>query len=67
MHQYTTRELMELLGKTITIKDTRTGVWYDHVIADACTRWGQLRIQLAGPGVWFQPTSAELETIGTQP
>jgi hypothetical protein len=59
----TAKEITRLLGKTITIQDSRTGSKYLSTIADAKVMYGKLRIQVDDSIVWFEPDHRELATV----
>jgi len=57
-------DLINLIGKQITILDSRTGVRYPATIADAKASYGKLRIKVAeGHAPYFEPTKNELDSI----
>ena len=58
----TTKDLAQLLGKTIRLKDDRTAFEYKARITDAKEGWGRLRIQVNDYSRWFEPTTNDLRT-----
>jgi hypothetical protein len=56
----TAAESRALIGKTLTIRDKRTGAKYTIKVKDVKEAYGNLRVQVAE--VWFEPTDDELKT-----
>lgn len=58
----TTKQLSQLIGQVLTLRDARTGVTYQAKISDAVSQYGKLRVTCeGGSGAWFEPTAKELE------
>lgn len=59
-----TKQMADLLGKTIRLDDRRTSAQYDAEVMDARTCYGKVQLQVNGDGVtWFEPTAKELESV----
>ena len=59
----TLANLVNILGKKITLIDQRTGAEYQATVTDGKESWSRLRIQVDNSGTWFEPTNRELATI----
>lgn len=55
-------DLVKLIGKPVTIRDTRTGFDYQAPVLDAKLSYGSLRISIQ-PGTWFQADTSTLKAL----
>lgn len=57
-----TRELAALIGREISVLDQRTGTKHTVEITDTVCRYGKVRIEVNATGVYFEPSSTELQS-----
>ncbi len=60
---FSAKDLAQYLGKTITLRDARTGAGYAPAITNAREAWGKLRLEVEDSGIYFEPTPVELDSI----
>jgi len=58
------KKLAKLIGASMRLTDSRTGLAYDAFISDVKSEWGKIRVQLFDGGPWFEPTYKELQSAG---
>jgi hypothetical protein len=58
------KKLAKLIGASMRLTDSRTGLGYDAFITDVNLQWGKVRVQLFDGGPWFEPTCNELKSAG---
>lgn len=58
------KKLAKLIGASMRLTDSRTGLAYDAFIVDVNLQWGKIRVQLLDNGPWFEPTYNELKSAG---
>lgn len=54
---------MTLTGRTIVIRDSRTGFRYTAEIAEQKESYGRTRVRLKDSELWIEPTQTELDSV----
>jgi hypothetical protein len=59
----TVAKMAKVIGKTFTIRDTRTDATYEATVTDAKEMYGKLRVQVDHKATWFEPNWNELKAL----